>query len=212
VTNPLTSARPRWVAMTTVVICDDRPRVRAALTRRVGALPTVTDIDCVTDAVELLATFAARPPGLVFIGLHRGKTGGTDAADELLHRYPSAAVIVFGAAADTPRLTAAVARGARGVMLWGPDQPDRTPARPGPFNAGRPAAARDPAAGGGRPTDRELQILRGFSQGFTHGAIGRELALSEDTIKAHSRRLLHKLGARDRAHAVALGIRDGLVA
>jgi len=89
----------------------------------------------------------------------------------------------------------------------------RTARWPGPArSAGRPAATLYPADGGGRPNDRELQILGGFSHGFTHGAIGRELSLSEDTVKAHSRRLLRKLGARDRAHAVALGIRKGLVA
>jgi len=120
-------------------------------------------------------------------------------------------VIAFGAAADTPRLAAAVAAGARGVLLWGPNHSDRPLARAG---SQRRAAGRDPypADGGGRPNDRELQILRGFSHGFTHGAIGRELSLSEDTVKAHSRRLLRKLGARDRAHAVALGIRKGPVA
>ena len=39
----------------------------------------------------------------------------------------------------------------------------------------------------------------------------RELFLSEDTVKTHARRLFKKLGASDRAHAVALGFRWGLV-
>ena len=77
-TSPLTST-PAWVAVTRVLICDDRPRVRGALSRRVSAMPTVADIDCVTDAVQLLATFAARPAGLVLIGIHRGTSRGTAA-------------------------------------------------------------------------------------------------------------------------------------
>ena len=68
-TNPLTSARPRWADVTSVLICDDRPLVRAALTRRVGAITTIADIGWVTDAVELLATFAGKPADLVLIGL-----------------------------------------------------------------------------------------------------------------------------------------------
>ena len=60
------------------------------------------------------------------------------------------------------------------------------------------------------PTERELQILRGMSEGHSNGEIGRELFLSEDTVKTHARRLFQKLGARDRAHAVALGLRNGL--
>ena len=49
-------------------------------------------------------------------------------------------------------------------------------------------------------------------QGQSNGEIGKELFLSEDTIKTHARRLFRKLGARDRAQAVAVGFRRGLVA
>ena len=63
-----------------------------------------------------------------------------------------------------------------------------------------------------RLTERELQILRGMSQGNSNGEIGRKLYLSEDTVKTHARRLFQKLGAHDRAHAVALGLRNDLVA
>ena len=60
-------------------------------------------------------------------------------------------------------------------------------------------------------TERELQVLRGMSDGKSNAEIGRELFVSEDTVKTHARRLFRKLGARDRAHAVASGFRLGLV-
>ncbi|SCG07541.1 regulatory protein, luxR family [Streptomyces sp. Ncost-T6T-2b] len=50
-----------------------------------------------------------------------------------------------------------------------------------------------------------------MSHGRSNAEIGRELFLSEDTVKTHARRLFKKLGASDRAHAVALGFRWGLV-
>ena len=61
-------------------------------------------------------------------------------------------------------------------------------------------------------TERELQVLRGMADGKSTAEIGRELFVSEDTVKTHARRLFRKLGARDRAHAVAAGFRAGLVA
>jgi DNA-binding NarL/FixJ family response regulator len=64
---------------------------------------------------------------------------------------------------------------------------------------------------GGQLTERELQVLTGMSQGKSNGQIGRDLYLSEDTIKTHARRLFRKLGVNDRAQAVALGFRRGLV-
>ncbi len=60
-------------------------------------------------------------------------------------------------------------------------------------------------------TERELQVLTGMSQGKSNGQIGRELYLSEDTIKTHARRLFRKLGAKDRAEAVATGFRRGMM-
>jgi DNA-binding NarL/FixJ family response regulator len=67
-----------------------------------------------------------------------------------------------------------------------------------------------PSTRTGQPlADRELQVLRGMSQGKTNGQIGQELYLSEDTVKTHARRLYRKLGAHDRAHAVDLGWRAG---
>jgi DNA-binding NarL/FixJ family response regulator len=60
-------------------------------------------------------------------------------------------------------------------------------------------------------TERELQVLRGMADGKSNAEIGRELYVSEDTVKTHARRLFRKLGARDRAHAVASAFRAGLV-
>ena len=60
-------------------------------------------------------------------------------------------------------------------------------------------------------TERELQVLRGMGRGRSNAEIGKELYLSEDTVKTHARRLFRKLGAADRAQAVAKGFRWGLV-
>jgi DNA-binding NarL/FixJ family response regulator len=60
-------------------------------------------------------------------------------------------------------------------------------------------------------TERERQVLDGMAAGKSNGEIGRELYLSEDTVKTHARRLFRKLGAADRAQAVALGFRWGFV-
>ena len=60
-------------------------------------------------------------------------------------------------------------------------------------------------------TEREQQVLVGMSRGRSNAEIGRELFLSEDTVKTHARRLFRKLEAADRAQAVAVGFRWGLV-
>jgi DNA-binding NarL/FixJ family response regulator len=79
---------------------------------------------------------------------------------------------------------------------------------------GNPVSA-PPAPPAGRRvaalSERELQVLNGMSDGKSNAEIGRDLFLSEDTVKTHARRLFRKLGVRDRAHAVAAGFRMGIV-
>ncbi|MEU4554860.1 regulatory LuxR family protein [Micromonospora violae] len=77
---------------------------------------------------------------------------------------------------------------------------------------GRPAPNTRPSRASIGLTERELQVLLGMAEGKSNAEIGRELFVSEDTVKTHARRLFRKLGARDRAHAVAAGFRAGLVA
>src|SRR3954453_16463782 len=102
-----------------------------------------------------------------------------------------------------PQQTAAVA--VNGVPVW---------SGAAPLAGGAPTTVRStvreatPAAS---LSMREMQVLTGMSQGKSNAQIGRELYLSEDTIKTHARRLFRKLGAKDRAEAVATGFRRGIM-
>ena len=61
------------------------------------------------------------------------------------------------------------------------------------------------------PTNREVQVLQLISDGLVNREIGVRLYLSEETVKSHVRHLLAKLQARSRAHAVAIGLRRGII-
>jgi DNA-binding NarL/FixJ family response regulator len=60
-------------------------------------------------------------------------------------------------------------------------------------------------------TPRELEILRLIAEGFENAQISRQLFISRETVKTHVRRLLQKLRARSRTHAVALAFRRRLI-
>src|SRR3712207_9416893 len=53
-------------------------------------------------------------------------------------------------------------------------------------------------------TRRESDVLDELLQGQSNRQIGKNLFISEDTVKSHVKAILRKLGARDRAHAVSL--------
>lgn len=58
---------------------------------------------------------------------------------------------------------------------------------------------------------REFEVLRLAAEGNSNGDIGRLLGIGENAVKTHTKRLYAKLGARDRANAVLIGYRRGLL-
>ena len=198
--------------MTTVLICDDRRNVREHLTRVMSSVPGVSRIDSVTYGDELLTRFSRQPADVVLVGTQRAVPTGVEATRRLVAVNPNANVIVFGAADDSLSIAAAIAGGARGYLRWDSSRPELVAALAHTLARSSVPAPRQPADPGVLLTERELQVLRGMSQGKSNAQIGRELYLSEDTVKTHARRLFRKLGVRDRAQAVAHGFRRGLVA
>jgi DNA-binding CsgD family transcriptional regulator len=61
-----------------------------------------------------------------------------------------------------------------------------------------------------RITARELDVLELVAEGHTTSEIARALWITEDTVRTHIKRLLSRLEARTRAHAVAIAFREGL--
>jgi DNA-binding NarL/FixJ family response regulator len=148
--------------------------------------------------------------------------GGLEATRRLVADHPDAKVIMLTAADDRDQVAAAVSHGARGYLLKDVSHEELCAAVAHALQGEdlvepslrRALATQQQARSvppGTQLTERELQVLTGMSQGKSNNQIGRDLYLSEDTIKTHARRLFRKLGVNDRAQAVALGFRRGLV-
>lgn len=177
-----------------------------------SSVGAVAQVDTVAGGDELLRHYGKGSTDIVLIGTQRALTSGIECTRRLLAQYPEAAVIVFGSPDDAPSIAAAIASGARGFLRWDVTGPELLAAL---------AETMTSTNGGLNPrvetseeislTERELQVLHGMSKGQSNGEIGQELFLSEDTVKTHARRLFRKLGARDRAQAVAVGFRNGFV-
>lgn len=200
--------------VTKVLILDDRRRVRENLAALLSGVEGISQVNTVASAEELFERYPHERPDVVLIGTQRAVSSGVEAVRRLLGADPAAAVLVFGAPDDAPNVAAAVSCGARGYLRW-----DATAAELalGLAHAGLEGELPGPR---GRTnhrsvpvllTEREQQVLLGMSQGKSNAAIGRDLYLSEDTVKTHARRLFKKLGVNDRAQSVAIGFRIGLL-
>lgn len=98
---------------------------------------------------------------------------------------------------------------ARGYGRTLTTQPGAEPRGIGPRTSAYYRGDQLPSINGKQLTVREYQILNCAAQGKSNEHIGRELFVSEHTIKTHLRRLFDKIGAANRAHAVAIAFRQG---
>lgn len=75
-----------------------------------------------------------------------------------------------------------------------------------------PAAAAATQPADGPPlTKRQREILQLFADGNSTAQVARRLGLSTETVKTHTKQVLARLEAHDRAHAVAIGLRTSLI-
>ncbi len=200
--------------MATVLVCDDSPLAREALRRAVATVAGVERVVSAGSGEECLVRFSAERPDLVLVDVRMPGIGGVEAARRILGAAPQTAVIMMTMAEDVDGVARAVGSGARGYLVKDASREELTAmvtqalADVASRHVSRPLADAD-----GLPplTERELQVLRGMGRGRSNSEIGKELYLSEDTVKTHARRLFRKLGAADRAQAVAMGFRWGLV-
>ena len=205
--------------MTTVMICDDSQVVRDGLRASVAGIPGVSRVEIATRGEDAIARYRTSRPQLVLMDVNMPGIGCVEATRQLLRWHPDANVVVLTVAADRDAVAAAVVAGARGFLSKdvGPEELCAAIAH---TVATAERLARQEAAGqlpgppnltGPALTEGELQVLRGMSRGKSNGAIGHELYLSEDAIKTRARQMFRKMGAGDRAQAVALGFRWGLL-
>lgn len=203
--------------MATVMVCDDSPLVRETLRRSIATIPGVTRVLAAANGEEVIARWPVERPSLVLMDVRMPGLGGAEATRRLVGLHPGAGVLMLTVAEDSEGVARAIGAGARGYIVKDASREELAAIV---VQAITDAAWRRQSAPSGtgagalsRPalTEREQQVLTGMSRGRSNAEIGKELYLSEDTVKTHARRLFRKLAAADRAQAVAVGYRWGLV-
>ena len=201
--------------MATVLVCDDSALVRENLHRALSSVPGITRIVDASSGEEALARWSVERPSLVLMDVRMPGIGGVEASRRLLSRHPEAIVVMVTVAEDAEGVARSVSGGARGYLVKDATREEVAATVVYALSDGLSRrvvpAPRSVETAAPALTEREMQVLTGMSRGRSNAEIGKELYLSEDTVKTHARRLFRKLGAADRAQAVAIGFRWGLV-
>ena len=176
-----------------------------------------------TTAARGEEVIAQQQPDLAVVGIDLPDERGTELVRRLSGREKAKFVIYTGLT-DPDLLGAAFRSGARGLVakpaglavlvdalreVWhGGRYFDRSFAAQG--NGHGHGNGNGNGHGGGKVlSSRESEVLAMLADGLTGEEIARRLVLSPETVRTHVRNAMNKLGARTRAQAIAVAMRDG---
>jgi DNA-binding NarL/FixJ family response regulator len=199
-----------------VLVADDHRLMLAAVRR---ALERATEIEVVgeiEDATKIIPAVGELRPDVVLLDIRMPQLDGLTCLERLKRLYPDVAVVILSTFAGDEHLDAARERGASGYIVKTVDplglaamitEAVRSPE----FVVFRPASPEaEPADEELGLSERELAILRSLAQGLTNKEIGRELWVSEQTVKFHLRNIYRKLDLGSRTEAARFAIGHGL--
>jgi DNA-binding NarL/FixJ family response regulator len=195
--------------MTTVLLVDDHPMVRAGLATLISTTDDLKIVGEAESGEQAVSKTGDLLPDVVLMDLSMPGIGGVEATRRILEQNPHVNVVVLTSFADQERVADALAAGAIGYMLKDCDSRELL------------AAIRS-AALGHAPLDprvarallpsttpsvqetlsvRELQVLRLVAKGLANKQIGRSLGITERTVKVHVGHVFRRLGVTDRTSA-----------
>ncbi len=202
-----------------VVVADDHPVLRSGLVALLGLEPDLEVVGEADDGAQAVALAHALRPDLVLMDLRMPGTDGAEATRRIVAELPGVHVLVLTTYETDTDILRAVEAGATGYLLK--DTP-RAQLVAGVRAAARGESALSPSValrlvqqvrgdGGERLTPREREVLAGVARGLSNAAVGRELFITEATVKTHLLRAFAKLGVDDRTRAVTVAIERGIL-
>lgn len=198
--------------MIRLLIADDHPLVRDALTTLLAGADDIEVVGATADGREAVEVALATSPDVVLMDLEMPELNGMDATRALREAGSDARVVVLTTFSDRDRILGALDAGALGYLL--------KDAEPEEIIRGVRAAARgesplapraahelliERAGGPGRPeaelSAREQEVLALVAEGLPNKLIARRLQISEKTVKAHLTSVFAAIGVTDRTQA-----------
>ncbi|WP_107659984.1 response regulator [Nocardia suismassiliense] len=213
-----------------VIIVDDEPLARSALTLILGGDPELELVGEAADGAQAVALVRAQSPDLVLMDIRMPVRDGLDATRELLRLADPPRVVVLTTFDADDMVLRALRIGAHGFLLKD-TPPAEIVAAVKQVAAGRPMlspsvtaqlisvatagpSAEETARRQARDalsalTERERDVAEAIGRGLSNSDIAKELRLSVATVKSYTSRLLAKLGAENRVQIAIVVLNAG---
>jgi DNA-binding NarL/FixJ family response regulator len=207
--------------MISVLIIDDHPIVHDGVTAVLRAEADIRVVGSASTIDEGLQRIATLAPDVLLLDLRLPGEDGLEGIARILAAHPRMRIVTFTAYDADEYVFAAIRAGAKGYVLKGSPAQEivrairqvhagdsyLSPA----IGAALARQVAHPRRSGGLLSSRELSVLRLVAAGQSNQQIAESLGITERTVKFHVTALFNKLGADNRAQAVALASRRGLL-
>src|SRR3954447_14564939 len=210
----------RWMATKTRCLAvDDHQVVRQGLEILFGDTDDLELLGTVGSGEDAVEVIKQNEPQIVLMDVRLPGMDGVSTIKRIHEEAPNVQFVVFSAYGDRRLVSDAIAAGARGYVMKGAPPDDllraiRTVAVNKPFvdpslspmllmtDAGRAEA---------QLSEREREILQLLAKGYHTDEVARAIGLSVETVKSDTKRVIGKLQADSRTHAVAIALRQALI-
>jgi DNA-binding NarL/FixJ family response regulator len=200
-----------------VLLADDHRLMLAGIKR---ALEAADDIEIVGEAYsgsQVLPLVSRTNPDVVLLDLRMPEMDGLACLDLIRKRHPEVKVVVLSVFSDSEHIETALKRGACGYIVKSVNPIDlpsaiRQVMEGAVYHAlGLPEVDESASARAAGLTEREIAILKAVARGLSNQAIGKELWVTEQTVKFHLTNIYRKLGVANRTEAARYAYQNGLV-
>jgi DNA-binding NarL/FixJ family response regulator len=203
--------------MIRILAVDDHPLLRKGIAALVNAESDMKLVAEASNGEEAVESFRLHRPDVTLMDIQLPGLNGIEAINRILGEFPDARIIVLTTYTGDVQVLRALRAGARGYILKGHVHRElletiRT------VHAGQKRIPSDIAvelaehATEDELSFREIEVLRLIATGNSNKEIGDQLSIGESTVKSHVTNILSKLSANDRAHAVTIGLKRGIIA
>ncbi len=199
-----------------ILTVDDHPLLREGIAFLVKTQQDMELVAEASDGEEAIEQFRRHRPDVTLMDLRMPNLNGTEAISRIKNEFPDAKIIVLSTYAGDVQVLRAIKAGARGYIVKGHVHRELLEAIR-TVHAGHkripPEIAAELAehAADDQLSSREIDVLRLVGAGNANKQIADKLLIEETTVKNHISSILSKLGANDRAHAVTIGLKRGII-
>ena len=199
-----------------ILTVDDHPMLREGIAAVLGTEADMVLVAEASNGREAVEQFRTHRPDITLMDLQMPGMNGTDAIIAIRKEFPDARIIVLTTYGGDAQAVRALSAGASGYMLKSMVRKQLVETIRS-VHGGRkvipPEIAVEMAEhhSDDALTEREIEVLREVAAGNANKVVALHLAISEETVKAHMKSILSKLGANDRTHAVTIALKRGII-